>query len=282
MQSSYQSSGLAFRESIYYQTCGRLTPVVLEPPGTLSEKWNELEWQAMWYSGAFGTTFRAVSGALVEVVQFGFWNREPGPDFVHASLRVDGERLLQGDIEFDMHVADWERHGHSQNQAFDRVILHLFIHKGGASHFTRTTTNREIIQVHLQGEIDRIHLHPPIAHPGRCCGPLRQIPAGTIDDIIETAARVRMQKKADQLRRAALVHGMDDAIFQAFAVALGYKSNKIPFLVLAQRANLKLLREHGPAAESLLFGIAGFLEDKRINWAASPDREYWRHLWEHW
>ena len=40
--------------------------------------------------------------------------------------------------------------------------------------------------------------------------------------------------------------------------------NLIPFLVLAQRANLKLLREHGPAAESVLFGIAGFLEDKPV------------------
>jgi Protein of unknown function (DUF2851) len=282
MHSIYPSARSAFCESIYYQICGRQTPVVFEPPGTLTEKWNELEWQALWYSGAFGTTFRTVSGALVEIIQFGFWNREPGPDFVHASLRVDGERLLQGDIEFDMHVADWERHGHSQNPAFDRVILHLFIHKGGASYFTRTTTNREILQVHLQGEIDRIRLNPPIAQPGRCSAPLRQIPARTIDEIIETAARIRMQRKSDQLRRAALVHGMDDAIFQAFAVALGYKSNKIPFLVLAQRANLKSLREHGPAAESLLFGIAGFLEDKRIIRTASPDQDYWRRLWEHW
>ena len=86
--------------------------------------------------------------------------RSAGPDFVHASLRVDGEQVLEGDIELDIHVADWDRHGHSQNPAFDRVILHLFLHKGGASHFTRTTLNREVIQIHLQSEIDLLQIQP--------------------------------------------------------------------------------------------------------------------------
>jgi hypothetical protein len=269
-------------ESLYQQACTHFTPLLQEPAGNLAEKWTELEWQAMWYSGAFGTTFRTVSGSLVEIVQFGFWNREPGPDLVHASLRVDGEKLLEGDIELDMHVADWDRHGHSQNPAFDRVVLHLFLRKSGVSQFTRTTMNKEVIQIHLQSEIDLLEDHPPIAHPGRCCAPLGRLAAQTIDSLIETAARVRMQKKADQLHRATIAHGADEALFQAFAVALGYKLNKIPFLVLAQRAKLQLLRGHGAAAESLLFGVAGFLEDQILNRATSIDPDYWRSLWEHW
>ena len=79
----------------------------------LVEKWTELEWQALWYSGAFGTTFRSTDSALVEIVQLGFWNREAGPDFVHAAIRIDSGQIHEGDIEWDMHVADWERHGHS-------------------------------------------------------------------------------------------------------------------------------------------------------------------------
>jgi hypothetical protein len=282
MHESYKKDFCTSTEFIYHQACTRVTPLLREPSGSLAEKWTELEWQAMWYSGAFGTTFRTVAGSLVEIIQFGFWNREPGPDFVHASVRVDGEQVLEGDIELDMHVADWDRHGHSQNQAFDRVVLHLFLNKSGASHFTRTTLNREVIQIHLQSEIDPPHIQPPIAYPGRCCAPLGQLPGRTIDSLIETAARVRMQRKADQLHRAAVAHGLDEALFQAFAVALGYKRNKIPFLVLAQRAKLRLLRDQGPAAESLLFGVAGFLEDRRINRATSIDKDYWRQLWEHW
>ena len=119
-----------------------------ETPSHIAEKWTELEWQALWYSGAFGTTFRSTAGALVEIIQFGFWNRESGPDFVHGAIRIDGDRTYEGDIEWDMHVADWERHGHAQNPAFDKVVLHVFLHSGGASHFTRTTENREVIQIY--------------------------------------------------------------------------------------------------------------------------------------
>jgi hypothetical protein len=279
-----KTAGRCLIESIYQQACTRVTPLLREPEpdANLSERWTEFEWQAMWYSGAFGTSFRAVSGSLVEIVQFGFWNREPGPDFVHASLRVDEGPLLEGDIEFDMHVADWDRHGHSQNPAFDRVVLHLFLHKSGVSHFTRTTQNREVIQIHLQGEIHLLRIHPPIAYPGRCCAPLRQLPRQTIDSLIETAAHIRIQRKADQLRRAAIVHGLDEALFQAFAVAFGYKLNKVPFLVLAQRSRLPVLREQGPAAESLLFGLSGFLEDRENHRAMSIDPDYCRYLWEHW
>jgi Protein of unknown function (DUF2851) len=266
----------------YRQACAQITPRLREASSHLAEKWSELEWQAMWYSGAFGTTFRTVSGALVEIIQFGFWNREPGPDFVHTAIRVDGAQIIEGDIELDIHVADWDRHGHSQNPAFDRVVLHLFLHRSGPSHFSRTTLNREVIQVHLQSEIDLLEMHPPIAHPGRCCAPLGGLAGRTIDSLIESAAHIRIQRKADQLHRAAKAHGMDEALFQAFAVALGYKRNKIPFLVLAQRAKLQMLREQGPAAESLLFGMAGFLEDREINQEASVDPDYWRHLWEHW
>jgi hypothetical protein len=276
------NSAGSFYQSVYQQTCRKVRLLLREPVDNLAEKWSELEWQAMWYSGAFGTTFRTVSGSLVEIVQFGFWNREPGPDFVHASLRIDGEQLLEGDIELDIHVADWDRHGHSQNPAFERVMLHLFLHKSSAAHFTRTRLNREVIQIHLQSEIEPAHLHPPIAHPGRCCAPLGRLSSRTIDSLIETAARLRMQKKAEQLHRTALAHGMDEALFQGLAVALGYKLNKIPFLVLSQRVRLQLLRDQASAAESLLFGVAGFLEDRRINDAPTLEVTYWRQLWEHW
>lgn len=268
--------------AIYQEASAHPAPLLNEPTSPLTEKWTELEWQALWYSAAFGTTFQSTTGAVIEIIQFGFWNREPGPDFVHAAIRVDGQQTLEGDIEWDMHVADWERHGHAENPAFDQVILHVFLYKGAANHFTRAPQNRAVIQIHLQSKVDLLTVSPPIAHPGRCCAPLRQLAGRTIDDLIETASQVRMQRKADQFHRAAIAHGVDEALFQALAVALGYKLNKIPFLLLAQRAKLQMLREQGPAAESLLFGIAGFLEDRTINQAASIDPDYWRHLWEHW
>ena len=64
---------------------------VVEDEPLLARRWSELEYQALWYAGAFGSSFRATNGSLIEVIQFGFWNREPGPDFVNTVL-IDGPK----------------------------------------------------------------------------------------------------------------------------------------------------------------------------------------------
>jgi hypothetical protein len=280
MQSEFSS----LYRSLYHRYCTQPSILIHEDADDLPTKWSELQWQALWYSGAFGTAFQATNGSTVEIVQFGFWNREPGPDFVHSVIRVDGVETLEGDIELDMHVSDWERHGHSQNHSFDRVILHLFLHRTGLDHFTRTADNRNVTQVHLQKELDHLpqRFQATIAHPGRCCAPLRTMSSDKIDTLIETAAGIRLDRKAQQFRRAALAHGIDEALFQAIAIALGYKLNKVPFLLLAQRAKLRILREQEEAADAILFGLAGFLENRHQNDTAAKTREYWGSLWQHW
>jgi hypothetical protein len=41
----------------------------------------ELEPQARWFAGDFGKHFVTTSGDKIDIVQFGTWNREAGPDF---------------------------------------------------------------------------------------------------------------------------------------------------------------------------------------------------------
>src|ERR1700747_3536564 len=45
---------------------------------------NELELQARWFAGEFGNEFVSTTGDKVQIVQFGTWNRESGPDFRDA------------------------------------------------------------------------------------------------------------------------------------------------------------------------------------------------------
>src|SRR5439155_1069824 len=128
---------------------------------------NELELQARWFAGEFGRKFQTLVGELVEIVQFGFWNREAGPDFQDAAIR---------------------------------------------------------------------------------------------------------------LRRRIEVHGRDEALFQAIAEALGYKQNRLPFTLLAQRLPLAFLRKLREDAEALLFGVAGFLDTPDLDRQRKSTRSYLRSL----
>ena len=65
-------------------------------------------------------------------------------------------------------------------------------------------------------------------------------------------------------------HGRDAALFQEIAAALGYKENKLPFTLLAQRVPLALLRQHPKEIEPMLFGVAGFLESPDLAHLREP------------
>ncbi|HET9801367.1 MAG TPA: DUF2851 family protein, partial [Chthoniobacterales bacterium] len=69
---------------------------------------NELELQARWFAGEFGKSFVSTSGDKVEVIQFGTWNREAGPDFKDAAVRVNGGEPRRGCIEIDLVDRSWE------------------------------------------------------------------------------------------------------------------------------------------------------------------------------
>jgi len=49
---------------------------------------NELELQARWFAGDFGKHFVSTTGDKIDIVQFGTWNREAGPDFRDAAVRI--------------------------------------------------------------------------------------------------------------------------------------------------------------------------------------------------
>ena len=220
---------------------------------------NELVWQARWFSGACGRKFTSASGAEVVVTDFGQWNREAGPDFVNASVRIDGKDF-HGAIEVDLSPSGWEQHGHATNPAYENVVLHVVVQQSGRRHFSRTLSHREVPQICLADHDSATAEWPGFAaaRPGRCLAPLRELSTERLCDLLAVAARRRFERKGSELRRMMDSRGIDAALYEAVAVALGYKNNKLPFQLLAQRAPLKFASS--AKGEALLFGVAGFLE----------------------
>src|SRR5947207_14163111 len=206
---------------------------------------NELELQARWFAGEFGRKFQTLVGESVEMVQFGFWNREAGPDLQDAAIRLAGGPILRGPIEIDLLDRNWELHGHATNPAFDDAILHIFLERSGVEFFARTSTHRNVLQVQLDPASlrDAAIGMVPLAHAGRCVAPLRNLASERITSILEGAAKFRLRQKANRLRRRIEAHGREEAVFQAIAQRLGYKQNRLPFTLLTQRLPVTFLRK---------------------------------------
>ena len=244
---------------------------------------DELELQAHWFAGDFGRDFTTAAGDAVRVVQFGVWNREAGPDFTDAAISLNGGEAVRGAIELDPDARDWERHGHATNPDFENVVLHVFTQTPAGEIFTRTARHRNVPQVLL--DVSRLDEPPnpqPDAKLGPCSGPLRELPEEKVREILLGAATHRLRRKGAALARLGELHGPDEALYQGLAATLGYKSNKLPFTLLAQRLPLRLMRAAKGDVGALLFGVAGFLDAPDLAAFESDTRAYLRGLWEKW
>ena len=217
-------------------------------------------------------------------MQSGTWNREAGPDFRDSAIRINGGDPVTGCIEIDLTDRSWESHGHSTNPAFDNTVLHVFVDRGERTFFTRTLSHRNVPQVRidLSSLSETFSLNIPLARSGRCSAPLHGLSDERLHAVLHGAAQFRLRKKAARLRGTIDRHGRDEALFQEVATALGYKENKLPFTLLAQRHPLKFLRQNTPEAEALLFGFAGFLEKPDLSEYETSTRGYVRGLWDRW
>ena len=111
----------------------------------------------------------------------------------------------------------------------------------------------------LSDALNRPQREVAIAHPGRCVAPLKGLPTGSIERLLDEAAVYRASIKASRWLRTADAHGRDAALFQSTAETLGYRGNALAMRLLSQRTPLSLLKSEGDAAEAILFGTAGFL-----------------------
>src|SRR5436190_10371492 len=245
---------------------------------------SELELQARWFAGDFGKHFISTAGDEIEVIQFGTWNREAGPDVRDAAIRINGGVPIRGCIGSDLLDRSWETHGHATNPAVDETVLHVFVERGDREFFTRTKSNRNVPQVHIDPAVlpDAFSANIPLARPGRCQAPLKDLPEERVASVLDAAAQFRLRQKAARIRHKIENRGRDEVLFQELAAALGYKENKLPFTLITQRLSLKSLREAGSDIESMLFGVAGFLQTADLDVYKKSTREYVRQLWDRW
>ena len=245
---------------------------------------SELELQARWYAGDFGRSFVSTRGNHIDIVQFGSWNREAGPDFSNAAISVNGGQPILGSIEIDLIDRNWDLHGHATNPAFEETVLHVFVDKSDREFFTRTKSNRNVPQVRIDPATlpEAFSANIPLARPGRCQAPLGNLPEERVRSVLDAAAQFRLRKKAARIRAKFENQGANEALFQEIAAALGYKENKLPFTLIAQRVSLKSLHENPDHAEATLFGLAAFLETLDLDVYKTSVKDYVRQLWDRW
>ena len=236
----------------------------------------------------------ADDGSRIQVIFPGWPNGDRGPDFRGAILSTAEGRLLRGDVELHLHARDWRQHGHDQDPAYDKVVLHVAWRRGEGSPAAQTASGSPVPTVFLEGLLDMpveallLAGQAPRDDPRPCVrhgAPDRRDVAAVLDE----EGVLRFLGKAAALAGDAAALGPEQALYRALLEALGYSKNREPFSKLAQRLPLEALRsmvagkppeQRQSLLQALLFGAAGLLPSQRgLQIQADPEVQELEGLW---
>ena len=218
-------------------------------------------WQHSLYSAAGLTT---TTGEAVTVIQPGRLNRDAGPDFLEARVRV-GAMLLVGHVELHLKTSDWVRHGHQHDPAYQSLILHVVLDDDAPN----PVPNMPVIVLGGRipaGVTDRYSDLVQNARQLPCSGLHSGVKYIVKEQWLSSLLAERWEEKLgewDELLRNA-TDDWRNLLYWRMAANFGFKVNAAPFLLLAQSLPLNLIakhRENPMQIEALLFGQAGMLAD---------------------
>jgi hypothetical protein len=211
------------------------------------------------------TNLTTTTGEQVEIIKPGEHNRDAGPDFLNARVKI-GNTLWAGNIEIHINSSDWKAH-HTGDKAYDNVILHVvYKHKGET---TLSTKGGVIPVLEIGALIDnkllsRYDLLSQQNEGIRCSSFLGELDDMSMSSWLSRVAIERLEGKVAVIEKLLELNTNDweNVAFQMIARYLGAGINREPFEWLARSLPVKVWAKHvgDPLSiEALVFGQAGFL-----------------------
>ena len=240
---------------------------------------------------------QTTDGRTVEILSVGEHNRDAGPDYSHARVRIDGREWI-GNIEIHVCSSDWIKHRHHLDKAYDNVILHVV---RTADKPVYNSRGELVTQCELQYPGDKDYLtglfaaaqqmDSAVARIG-CAEQLLRDPKLITEGWRKNLLRKRLEcKQASIMRLLEITKGSwEHALYISLARNFGFHTNSLPFEQLAINTPLSYLQKHRNSLfqlTALLMGQASLIDEPamqkeydflRIKFNLTPmDSTIWKH-----
>ncbi len=213
---------------------------------------------------------KTTDGRVVEILSVGEHNRDAGPDYSHARVRIDGKEWV-GNIEIHVCSSDWTKHKHHLDSAYNNVILHVV---RTADKPVWNAKGELVPQCELNYPTDKDYLSALFASAqqmdsavGRigCAEQLLHEPGLLTEGWRKALLYKRLEcKRASIERLLEITKGSwEHALYISLARNFGFHTNSLPFEQLAINTPLSYLQKHRNSLfqlTAILMGQAGLLE----------------------
>ncbi len=210
-------------------------------------------------------TLTTTDGQELEVIDPGLHNRDQGPDFFNAKVRLGGT-LWAGNVEVHLRSSDWYRHGHDTDPAYNSVVLHVV---GEVDGEVRTAEGKTLPQVRIDiperirqsyDELCRTEDYP------RCHRIIPSVPTLKVHQWMDALLVERLKERSELVAARAERTGGDweRATFVTLCRSFGFGLNGDSFERWAMRIPLQAAGKHRDdlfQVEALFLGMAGLTDD---------------------
>ena len=219
-------------------------------------------WQYQYFDK---NNLKTTAGESLQVVSVGQRNTNAGPDFSNARLLIGGLEWV-GNVEMHLKASDWHAHTHTQDRAYDSVLLHVVweadtdINRPDGSALPALEL-KPITDFNLLKNYEQLIDNQSVV---LCKSQFENVSVIQKISMLDRSLMQRLERKAE------FVHGLlkqnqndwEETAYQVLAHNFGFKINAEPMLRLAQNVKLKILQKHRDnqtQIEAALFGQAGLL-----------------------
>ena len=203
-------------------------------------------------------------GQRVEIIDPGLHNRNAGPDFFNAKIRI-GSTMWVGNIEIHDKSSDWYQHGHDKDSRYDNVVLHVAaeldteVMKSNGEYIPQLQLSVPDDVLTHYDELQKTDEYPP------CYKVIPHLSALIIHSWMAALQTERLEQKTEAIRkRAELCNGSwEDAYFVTLARNYGFGINGEVFEQWAYNIPLNAVAHHRDdlfQIEAIFMGQAGLLE----------------------
>lgn len=223
--------------------------------------------QYIWKYRLFNSCkLQTVEGEAVDILSVGEENSNSGPDFLRAKIRI-AQTLWAGSVELHIKSSDWNKHRHSQDNAYNNVVLHVVYQydvpvcdKNGVS--VPTLELKNLINASL---ITEYRQYMESSHTIVCQNRFAEVDSFRCFAWLDRLMLDRLEKRTQHIEndlKSNIFH-KEEVFYHIIAKAFGFKTNAEPMLMVAKSLNLNVLAKQKDSLlqiEALFLGQAGLLE----------------------
>ncbi len=244
----------------------------------MNEKLLQFIWQFQYFNR---DNLRLASGEQLSIIKLGVNNKNQGPDFIDAHIKIDN-LLMVGNIEIHNLSSHWIKHRHDTDKQYGNVILHVVWQNDSS---IKNLYGQTIPVLILEGRVSKLLVNRYINLINATGIPCHNHSFPSIDELSWIAWKERLL--AERLERKSINllqllkesnNHWEEVFWWLIAANFGIKINTLLFEEVAKSIPNSILLKHKHQInqlEALLMGQANLLNgDMKEDYPIMLQKEY--------